>query len=135
MLLASLIPLAKSAEPASAPASSWSPQAAAQYLDKRETWWLGWSNSQRDHGTACVSCHTAVPYALGRPALRKALGETAPSTTETLMLANVIKRVNLWSEVQPFYSTEKVGPEKTPQSRGTEAVLNALILANYDSRS
>jgi hypothetical protein len=137
VLLTGLLVGVKVAKTASAPdaSPSWSPQSAAQYLDKRETWWLGWSKSQRDHGTACVSCHTAVPYALGRPALRKTLGETGPSTTETLMLANVVKRVNLWSEVEPFYSTEKVGPEKTPQSRGTEAVLNALILMNYDSRS
>lgn len=125
------------AKTASAPDStpSWNPKAASEYLDKRETWWLGWSKSQRDHGTACVSCHTAVPYALGRPALRGALGESAPSATESQMLAYVVKRVKLWNEVEPFYSDEKVGPQKTPQSRGTEAVLNALILANYDSRS
>ena len=114
-------------------ASSWDQTAAAKYLDSRESFWLSWSESQRDHGTACVSCHTALPYALSRRALRSSLKETSPSPVERAMLDNVTKRVRLWSEVEPFYSNEKVGPRKTPESRGTEAILNALILANYDA--
>ncbi len=114
-------------------AGSWDQAAAAKYLDSRESFWLSWSESKRDHGTACVSCHTALPYALSRRALRSSLKETSPSPVERAMLDNVTKRVRLWSEVEPFYSTEKVGPRKTPESRGTEAILNALILANYDA--
>src|SRR5215472_14171210 len=52
-------------------ANSWDPKAAAAYLDRRQTWWIEWPRAQRDHGTFCVSCHTAVPYALSRSALRR----------------------------------------------------------------
>ena len=54
--------------PAPAPTPAWNPRAAAAYLDGRADWWLAWPNAARDHDTACVSCHTALPYALGRPA-------------------------------------------------------------------
>lgn len=114
-------------------AGSWDGKAAAAYLDQRADWWMSWPQSARDHDTFCVSCHTAVPYALGRPALRTTLGEQSPSATERKLLANVTKRVRMWNEVEPFYSDEKRGAPKTAESRGTEAVLNALILANYDA--
>ena len=63
-------------------APTWNAAAAAGYLDKRQSWWMSWPPAQRDHGTACVSCHTALSYGLGRPALRRALGEQSPSATE-----------------------------------------------------
>src|SRR5215467_5750611 len=53
--------------------SSWDQRAAAAYLDQRQSWWMGWPRAARDHETFCVSCHTAVPYALSRPTLRKPL--------------------------------------------------------------
>ena len=89
----------------------------------------------RDHGTFCVSCHTAVPYALSRPALRGALAEKAPSGNERTLLDNVTKRVRLWKDVEPFYSDKERGVNKTAESRGTEAVLNALILASFDAQN
>ena len=49
---------------AEADPSTWNRKAAAAYLDQRATWWTTWPNAQRDHGTFCVSCHTALPYAL-----------------------------------------------------------------------
>lgn len=49
------------------------------------------------------------------------------------MLTDVTKRVRMWNEVEPFYSDEQRGAPKTAESRGTEAVLNALILAKYDA--
>src|SRR5271157_25494 len=116
-------------------AGSWNPKAAAAYLDYREGWWMAWPTAARDHNTFCVSCHTAVPYALSRPALRAALGEQGPSVNERSLLASVTKRVRLWKEVEPFYSDDKRGAYKTSESRGTEAVLNALILASDDARS
>jgi squalene-hopene/tetraprenyl-beta-curcumene cyclase len=125
---------AASSQAATNDAGSWDSKAAAAYLDQRANWWMGWDQSVRDHDTFCVSCHTALPYALARPALRAALGEQSPSATERKLLANVTKRVRLWNEVEPFYSDEKRGAPKTAESRGTEAVLNALILANYDAR-
>jgi squalene-hopene/tetraprenyl-beta-curcumene cyclase len=116
-------------------AATWNRSAAAKYLDDRQAWWMNWHESARDHETFCVSCHTVVPYALGRPSLRSALGESAPSPNEQKMLQNVTKRVGLWNEMAPFYSDEKVGARKTAQSRGTESILNALILASYESHS
>jgi squalene-hopene/tetraprenyl-beta-curcumene cyclase len=115
--------------------SSWDPKAAVTYLDQREGWWMGWQGSARDHGTFCVSCHTALPYALSRPALRKALKEETPSANERMLLENVVKRVRLWKEVGPFYTDQENGNSKTAQSRGTESVLNALILASHDAQT
>jgi squalene-hopene/tetraprenyl-beta-curcumene cyclase len=111
----------------------WDKKAAARYLDGRQTWWMNWPAAARDHQTFCVSCHTVVPYALARPALGLALGETAPSANDRKLLDNVSKRVLAWNQMQPFYSDEKVGPDKTVQSRGTESILNALILASYEA--
>jgi squalene-hopene/tetraprenyl-beta-curcumene cyclase len=111
---------------------SWNSKAAAAYLDGRMTWWINWKPAARDHDTFCVSCHTVVTYTMGRPALRKALGEPGPSATERQILDSVTKRVRMWKEVEPFYPDEKRGVPKTAESRGTESVLNALILVDYD---
>src|SRR5437879_3545920 len=102
-------------------ANSWNRKAAAGYLDQRESWWAAWPTAARDHETFCVSCHTALPYALSRPALRAALAEGAPSVNEQRLLDNVTKRVRLWKEVEPFYKDEKYGANKAIESRGTEA--------------
>src|SRR6202795_439882 len=113
-------------------ASSWDQKAAAAYLDQRAAWWMEWPKAARDHETFCVSCHTAVPYAMSRPALRAALAEQGPSANERKLLDNVRKRVRLWSEVAPFYTDADRGVYKSVESRGTESVLNALILASHD---
>jgi squalene-hopene/tetraprenyl-beta-curcumene cyclase len=119
----------------STPANPWDPKAAAAYLDRRMEWWMGWKASSRDRGTFCVSCHTAMPYALARPSLRPAFAAGGPATDERKLIDNVTARVRLWNQTQPFYTDEKFGPNKSAQSRGTEAVLNALILASDDARS
>jgi squalene-hopene/tetraprenyl-beta-curcumene cyclase len=49
------------------------------------------------------------------------------------MLEQVAKRVRLWKEVEPFYSDQTRGLPKTSESRGTEAILNAVILATRDA--
>ena len=112
---------------------SWDPKSAAAYLDSREGWWMQWMGSARDHGTFCVSCHTALPYALAMPELRASLGQQGISTNEQALVDNVTKRVRLWKETEPYYSDEGYDP-KTAESRGTESVLNALMLANYDAQ-
>jgi squalene-hopene/tetraprenyl-beta-curcumene cyclase len=117
------------------PSATWNRKAAAAYLDQRATWWTTWPNSQRDHGTFCVSCHTALPYALARPSLRQPLGESAPPPGEAALLANVTKRVTMWREVEPFYPDQTRGVPKTSESRATEAILNAVILARRDARA
>ena len=71
----------------------WSPSKAASYLDARSTWWISWPASARDHGTFCVSCHTATPFSLGRAALRGPLSESAVSSNEQKVLDSVRKRV------------------------------------------
>jgi hypothetical protein len=114
---------------------SWNQANAAHYLDKRETWWQAWPKAQRDHGTICVSCHSVLPYALARPVLRQQMGEQDLAGPERTMLNNVVRRVTLWNDVEPFYKDGKAGPTKSIESRSTESVLNALILASYDARS
>ncbi len=118
---------------AAATTAGWDQAAAAKYLDSREVWWQAWPPAQKDHETVCVSCHTNVPYALARPALRAQLGEQKPSDPERIMLDSIIKRVNLGSEAEPFYNDAKHGPGKTREARDAESVNNALILARYDA--
>ena len=102
----------------------WDPTAAATYLDERQGWWMSWEPAQRERETFCISCHTAVPYALSRSALRVVGGETAPAPEEEALLDNVRRRVRLWAEVAPEHL----------ESRGSEAILNSLVLASRDAR-
>jgi squalene-hopene/tetraprenyl-beta-curcumene cyclase len=98
-------------------------------------WWITWKNSARDHGTFCFSCHTAVPYALARPALRTMLAESAEAAPERQLMDDVRRRVRLWDETSPFYTDQYVARGKSAESRGTEAVLSALMLAWDDTRT
>jgi squalene-hopene/tetraprenyl-beta-curcumene cyclase len=106
---------------------SWDPDAAVKYLDARAEWWTSWKSAARDHDTFCVSCHTTLPYMLARPALRT---EKTPAAPEQKILDNVKKRVRLGSEVEPFYKGAKA-----VESRGTEVILNALILVSFDAHN
>ncbi len=126
---------ARPLSPGTTAANSWDPKAAAAYLDQREQWWMGWQEAAREHGTFCVSCHTAVPYALARPPLRKVLGEPAPTENERILLENVRKRVRIWKEIAPVYNDKEDGPNKSAESRATEAVLIAFVLAANDVES
>jgi squalene-hopene/tetraprenyl-beta-curcumene cyclase len=126
---------ARPLSPGTTAANSWDPKAAAAYLDQREQWWMGWQEAAREHGTFCVSCHTAVPYALARPSLRKVLGEAAPTENERILLENVRKRVRVWKEIAPVYNDKEDGPKKSAESRATEAVLLAFVLAANDAES
>ena len=58
-------------------ARGWDAPAAARYLDQRAATWKGHPETQRSHDTACISCHTGLPYLLARPELRRVLGEAA----------------------------------------------------------
>ncbi len=108
---------------------SWNAAAAAHYLDLREARWSTWPGSQRGDGTFCVSCHTALSYALVRPEIHADSDGRTGSVEETALTENVRRRVRLWQQVRPYY------PGKVDESSGTEAVLNALILATSDARS
>ena len=52
---------------------------------------------------------------------------------ERKLLDDVAKRVRMWRDVEPFYPDQTNGLPKTSESRGTEAVLNALVLATRDA--
>jgi squalene-hopene/tetraprenyl-beta-curcumene cyclase len=112
----------------------WDARSAAAYLDARLTWWARWPGAARDHQTACVSCHTALPYALARPALRSALGEAELPSAERRLVDDVITRVRSWRDVDPYYPDQQNGLPKTSESRGTEAIVNALVIATRDAR-
>jgi squalene-hopene/tetraprenyl-beta-curcumene cyclase len=124
-------------EPAVGP---WNPKAAAAYLDQRAGWWLDWNSAARGQETTCLSCHTTMPFALARGALRKRLGETSPGDRESRLLDSVRKRVDGWDQIVSGSRTEKdpfrpfYGKEKRAAALGTESILNALVLVNEDAR-
>ena len=114
-----LVTVARAAVDDDSPA--WNPKQAAAYLDGRAEWWSTSTNAARDHETYCVSCHTAAPYALGRPALRSLLKEAGPSAQERRLQENVMRRVKLWNEVAPYYPDQTRGLPKSSESRGAWA--------------
>lgn len=111
---------------------AWNGRAAVAYLDGRLAWWRQWPKAERDHGTRCVSCHTSLPHVLAMPSLRNQSDKQGRSIDEMAMFDDVVKRVYLWEEVEPFYPDQTRGVPKSAESRGVEAVLNALILATRD---
>lgn len=113
----------------------WDAKAAARYLDARAEFWSTWPNAARDRGTFCISCHTTLPFALARPALRGPLGEHAPSPAEGTILNNLLTRARNWRDIEPFYPDQTRGIPKTSESRGIEAVMNALVLSSRDARA
>ena len=97
---------------------------AARYLDDRMDVWFVKSKKLRtgEVQTSCVSCHTVAPYALARPVLRKATGVKAPAPQEERLLRETLLRVATYDSHEPLYKS------KQDQSRGSEAVLNLLVL-------
>jgi squalene-hopene/tetraprenyl-beta-curcumene cyclase len=77
----------------------------------------------------CISCHTALPYLLVRDELGRFTGSTAVPAPQQQLLASVRTRVQLAERLPPYY-----GAGMTSAAHGTEAVLNALILAHEDRR-
>src|SRR5207245_1050804 len=55
---------------------------------------------------------------------------TTPTAQEARLLDDVVRRVETYDTHQLYYDS---GDRKQAQSRGTEAVLNALILAGADA--
>ena len=115
-----------------APPGAWNREGAAKYLDERmDLWFTRGKTLQTGRGEAvCISCHTAVPYALARPVLRQATHVTTPTPQETRLLEGISRRVETYGNNQLFYA---VSDRKQIQSRGTEAALNALVLASADA--
>ena len=110
----------------------WNPAGAAKYLDERmEVWFANAKKLKTGHGeTACVSCHTTVPYVLSRSVLRREMHVTIQTPQEVRQFEEVTRRVETYGAHQLLYDSDE---SKKSQSRGTEAVLNALILARNDA--
>jgi hypothetical protein len=125
------------------PRADWKPSDAGKYMDEREKTWLEFSDARRGKGTeqtTCISCHSVLPYVLARPALRKLTGTRTQTEHETKLVLRTKKRVENWKDLD----TEKFGlfydfsEQKKKESWGTEAILNAVVLAfddNYQGKS
>jgi squalene-hopene/tetraprenyl-beta-curcumene cyclase len=113
--------------------AGWDAKAAANYLDARAEWWAAWPNAARDRGTYCMSCHTTLPYAIARPALRVALGEREPSAAEAKIFGNLLTRARNWRDIEPWYPDQTRGIPKTSESRAIESVMNALLIVRRDA--
>jgi squalene-hopene/tetraprenyl-beta-curcumene cyclase len=113
----------------------WNREAAAAYLDQRMDEWFAKGEPLRtgDGRTTCVSCHTVIPYALARPALRRAIDgnvSTAPTPQEARLADETSRRVQTYDTHQLLYDFDE---DKKGETRGTEAVLYAMILASADA--
>jgi hypothetical protein len=111
---------------------------AITYLDARQDEWFKFSGAQRGQGadkTTCVSCHTGISYALARPALRQFAAKRGPAPAEERTIAAVNLRVEHWAELDTprFRLMYDSNARKKAEARGTEAVINALILARDDA--
>ncbi len=77
-----------------------------------------------------------MPYAFARPALSAKLGQaTPPLPKKTQLLANVTKRVRLWKDIRASNGIYSYYTHMQEKALGTEAVLNALILAGHDAQT
>lgn len=87
--------------------ADWNPRLAADYLDARQKVWFAWP---RANGGAkpCISCHTGLTYLIARPALRKTLGETAPTEFETGLLESMRSRLEKRTPDGPAIGVESV---------------------------
>ncbi len=119
--------------------AAWSKEKAGEYLDGRAKAWFEFPGAGRGEGltrTCCVSCHTLLPYALARPVLRRMAGAGRPTEYEQKLLAQTRLRVERWADLDGA----KLGllydfsARKKRESWGTEAVLNAVVLAFDDRR-
>jgi len=118
-------------------AAGWDKQAAAQYLDGRQDAWFAFGAADRGRGatkTSCVCCHMLVPYALARPTLRRLAGDTQPAAAEERLFAQTKRRVANWDalDTPAWRLLYDFNADKKKESLGTEAVLNALMLASDD---
>jgi squalene-hopene/tetraprenyl-beta-curcumene cyclase len=111
---------------------SWDPAAAAAYLDMRMDLWSTYGRKLKtgDTQTACVACHAGLAYALSRPVLRRVMHVNVPSTQEVRLIDETKRRVETYSTHEVLYEFNE---RKKIESRGTEAVLNALILTSADA--
>jgi squalene-hopene/tetraprenyl-beta-curcumene cyclase len=122
---------AQQARPPASDSKDWDPAAAAAYLDARmDAWFINGTQLRTgDTKTACVSCHAGLAYALSRPVLRQVMHVDAPSAQEARLLEETTRRVDTYDTHQVLYDFNE---RRQIESRGTEAVLNAVILTSAD---
>ncbi len=116
---------------------TWDRTRAAQYLDQRGEQWFNFGSSHRGEGesqSSCISCHSLLSYALARPVLRQLSNEPRPTKWETKLLEQTRRRVANWDKLDTpeFQLMYDFDADKKKQSRGTEAILNLLVLALDD---
>jgi squalene-hopene/tetraprenyl-beta-curcumene cyclase len=109
----------------------WDRDAAARYLDGRmDIWWANAKTLSTNGGeTRCLSCHTALPYVWARHALRRSQAEAQPTSHEQRVLEQVSRRIGYRGDDQPYYDHTEA---KKIESRGVEAVVNAVALTGLD---
>jgi squalene-hopene/tetraprenyl-beta-curcumene cyclase len=109
----------------------WDPAAAAAYLDTRMDLWFTYGTKLKtgDTQTTCVACHAGLAYALSRPVLRRIMHVDVPSIQEARLIDETKRRVETYSTHQVLYDFNE---RRQIESRGTEAVLNAVILTSAD---
>ena len=109
----------------------WDRTAAAQYLDDRIDLWFEKATKLKtgQTQTACISCHTVVPYLLARPVLRNAMQVADGTPQEVKLLGEITQRVDTYPDHQALSDS------KHDASGGTEPILNALILAREDAHA
>ena len=112
-------------------APRWDREAAARYLDGRmDVWWANAKTLKTDGSeTRCLSCHTALPYVWARRALRRSLAVAQPTPHEQRVLEQVSRRIGYRGDDQPYYDHTEA---KKIESRGVEAVINAIVLIGLD---
>ena len=115
-----------------APSGGWDREGAVRYLDERMEVWFANAKKLRtgQAETVCVSCHTTVPYVIARPALRRAMHVNTATPQEMRLLEETTRRVENFHSQRLLYDFNE---KKKTESLGTEAVLNALILASGDA--
>src|SRR5436190_1350433 len=98
-----------SAQLATAAAAGWNRAAAAAYLDQRMDEWFAKGDKLRTGAgeMTCVSCHTVIPYALARPALRRAMHVNAPTLQEARLVEETSRRVRTSDSQQLLYDYDE----------------------------
>ncbi len=105
-------------------AADWSPRLAADYLDGRQKEWFAWAPAKQKGGV-CISCHTGMTYLFARPALRRALGESNPTSYETGLRDSLRARLDQNEPKDPS--------AHAAQQLGVESVFASLFVGHDDA--
>jgi len=98
----------------------WNKRLTAGYMDGRQKDWFAWRPAKAEGGP-CLSCHTGLTYMLARPALRRALHESAPTPYETGLMDGLRARLPKTDPPKDVHDSQRMG---------VEAVLSSLLLTD-----